>query len=205
MQFRRVIMRWSLMLPVLLLTLTACPFSPDHGGPIDPKPDPDYKPRISISNVLDNLKTSYNLKNIEEIQGPPARILYLCFRSSGRGAARHPGVMGKPDDILSAEHLFNREPNADGYRMDSITLSFEHGIDVVSPVDPTWRKVTLSQIQLLIDTRHATNGDQLRYEVLGDEAYIHFIQTDEIDPESGSKLWQIIYWEDRPVTLLAKN
>ncbi len=41
---------------------------------------------------------------------------------------------------------------------------------------------------------------------LGDQADIHFIRTDEIDPASRARIWKIIYWVDKPIgALAAKN
>jgi|WetSurMetagenome_2_1015567.scaffolds.fasta_scaffold77516_3 hypothetical protein len=204
MSFRRVVIRRSLVLLPLLLMLTGCPFSPDHSTRPPIIPDSPYHARTSISDVLYNLKLSYNEKNIEEYRLLLNDEYTYVFDPKDVGHNGIPDSWGKADDILSAEHLFSKQPNLDGYKMEAISLNFEEGADVVSTVEPTWRMVTLSQIMLLIDTRNAA-GEALRYEVLGDQADIHFIKTNEIDPKSGLNLWQIIYWVDRPVTLLAKN
>ncbi len=209
MSFHRVIVKWSLLaLPVLLLLMAGCPFSPekDPKPPVDP-PDPDYVANTSITNVLANLKTSYNKQNIEQYKALLHQDYLYIFDPRDVGTHGIPESWIYPDEVASAEHLFRSDPNTDGYKMETISLNYLPGSDVVSQVEPGWRMVTLTQITLLVDTRHKDNGKQLLYQVIGDQADIHFIQTDAIDQASGLRIWKIIYWVDKPIgaLLAAKN
>jgi hypothetical protein len=210
MSFHKFGLRWSLLvLPVLLLLMAGCPFSPekDPKPPVDPV-DPDYVANTSITNVLANLKTVYNKhNNIEQYKALLDESYQYIFDPQDVGTNGIPEAWGKADDVVSAEHLFRSDPNADGYKMEQISLNFLPGSDVVSEVEPAWRKVTLTQITLLVDTRHKDNGDPLRYEVIGDQADIHFLQTNDTDPTSGARIWKIVYWVDKPIGALvaAKN
>lgn len=208
MPIRRMSPKWSLLaLPVLMLFLAGCPFDPKKDTKDPPIINPDYVPNTSISNVLANLKTSYNKQNIEEYKALLHPNYMYIFDPRDVGTHGIPESWIYADEVESATHLFEKQPNSDGYKMETMTLNFTTGSDTQSEVEPGWRKVTLTQIMLLVDTVHKDNGDPLRYEVLGDQADIHLIQTDETDPNTHLKLWKIIYWVDRPVGLLlaAKN
>lgn len=208
MPIRRMSPKWSLLaLPVVMLFLAGCPFDPKKDPKVPEPVDPDYVANTSISNVLKNLKTSYNLKNIEEYKALLHPNYQYIFDPRDVGTHGIPDSWLYTDEVESATHLFAKDPNTDGYKMEDISLTFTAGSDVVSEVEPGWRKVTLTQIVLLVDTRHQTNGDPLQYQVIGDQADIHFLQTDETDETTHLKLWKIIYWVDKPVgaLLAAKN
>ena len=206
MTLRGMNIKWSLALLPILLVLVGCPFSPDKNKePIDP-PVSEYLERTSISNVLYNLKLSYNKKNIEEYKLLLHSEFTNVFDPNDIGGEHDiPESWGYADEVASATNLFGNQPNADGYRCETISLAFTAGADVESQY-PGWRKVTLTQVQLNVDTRHKDSGDQLLYQVLGDQADLFFVQTDETN-DQGAKLWRIIRWEDKPVgaKLLAKN
>jgi hypothetical protein len=208
MSFRRVGIRASLPALPMLLLLAGCPFTPDRKNKPDPiPPDLDYVANTSITNVLANLKTSYNKhNNIEQYKKllDPSYTYIFDPRDVG-GEHNIPESWGYSDDVLSAEHLFGSEPNVDGYRMEDINLTFSYGADVVSTVQSNWRMVTLAQIALYVYTRNNA-GESLIYEALNSKAEIHFIRTDELDPASQARIWKIIYWVDKPdAALAAKN
>jgi hypothetical protein len=163
-----------------------------------PVADP-YKKQTSIANCLYNLKLAYNQRDIEKYKALVHEQYTYVFDPRDVGHAGIPESWGRADDILSATRLFGGLPNADGYVAQTITLDFEVGLDVQSGIDPHWRDVTLSQVRLLIDCIHQSTEEPLRYEMLGDQADLSFVQTDEIDPDSELRLWKIIYWVDKPV------
>jgi hypothetical protein len=204
MSLRRLDMRRGILLLPVLLLLAGCPFSPDHSTEPPVKPPSEYKPNTSITNVLFNLQLSYNKRNYTEyVKLLHENFEYVFDPTDVGGELEIPESWGIADEKVSAENLFTNQPNRKGYRCESISLGFQNGADVASQYDETWRKVILSQIQLLVDTRHKDTGEPLRYEALGDKAELHFVLTDELDPDSGSPVWKIIKWEDKPVALLA--
>jgi hypothetical protein len=163
-------------------------------------PDPDpYMRQTSIANCLFNLKLSYNQRNEAKFNDLLDATYQYIFDPRDVGTHGIPESWGRADEIVSATNIFTAQANADGYVCEHISLNFQSGSDVVSEVEPGWRKVTLTQITLLVDARHRDNGDPLRYEVIGDQADIHFIQTDAIDQPSGLRIWKIIYWVDKPI------
>jgi hypothetical protein len=209
MMLRRANVKWSFLLLPVLLIFTGCPFSPEKDNTPDPPQPSEYKARTSISNVLFNLQHSWEKKNIEAYRDLLSEDYTYVFDPKDVGSGQGiPESWGLADELVSATNLFSNAENADGYRCQTISLDFVSGPVSQSDVDPEWRMVTLSQIQLLVDTRKSDTGDPLMYQVLGDQADLHFRQTNETDPDSGEKLWEITYWKDRPVetpTLAAKN
>lgn len=192
--------RWSLLLIPVLLLLNGCPFITDSGGKKPPPPPPsDYFALTSISNVIANLKKAYPEMNYPEY----AKLLhdefeYVFAPEDVGGQNNIPESWGKADELLSTEHLFSKQENKDHFRADRITLTFVTGPEETTPIDPSWTLVKLTQIQLNVDSTNS-QGEQLIYEVVGDQAYLYFKQTDETDPTSGKKLWKIIRWEDKPI------
>lgn len=194
------------LIPVVAI-MAGCPFSPDDDkkDDNDPIPTDKYLPRTSISNVLQNLKTSYEEKNyLEYIDILAPNFTYEFDPNDVIGEDNIPdsGIWGLDDEKISAERMFSGQENTDGYRAEQITLDFTAGSPIASDINPAWRKVTLTQVNLRLDSVHAEKGT-LTYLVQGDQAILHFVQTDEVDPESQQKLWQIAYWEDKPIALLA--
>jgi hypothetical protein len=186
---------WASLL-VLGVLLLGC--SDDKKKPEDPEPDP-YMKQTSITNCLFNLKLAYNQQDMERYRALLHDAYTYVFSPQDAGHANIPDSWGKADEILSATHLFGGLPNLDGFVCQTVSLNFMAGADVVSAIDPSWRDVRLSQIQLLLDCVHQGTEEPLRYEMLGDQADLSFVQTAEIDPDSGLKLWKIIMWVDRPV------
>lgn len=204
---RRVRPSGGLLLLPILLGLAGCPFSPSDNTDPPPPPPREYHERTAIDSVLFNLKLSYNKKNIEEYKDVLHSEFANFFSPNDIGGPHNiPESWGYADEVASATNLFGNQPNADGYRCETISLGFTAGPDVPSELGEGWRKVTLTQVQLNVDTRHQTNGDQLMYQVLGDQADLFFVQTDEIG-SNGGHLWRIIRWEDKPLgkRLLAAN
>lgn len=169
----------------------------------DPEPDPFMK-QTSIANCLFNLKLAYTQRNVAKFSNLLDEQYMYVFDPRDVGP-RIPESWVRADEIVSATNLLDSLQNADGYICQSISLNFLPGSDVVSEIESSWRKVILTQITLLVDTRHKDNGDPLRYQVIGDQADIHFIQTAETDPSSGLKVWKIVYWVDKPIGAKART
>jgi hypothetical protein len=163
----------------------------------DPIPDPYTKP-TSVSNVLYNLKLSYNLRDLAKYRECFVDEYVYVFDPVDVGGEHNiPELWGKADEILSAAHLFANQPNVDGYRCDSLSLSFTAGVEQPSSIDGSWRMVTLSQVQLIVYAQQEDNGEPLWYEVNNDRADLHFVRTAEVEPVSGERIWKIVYWVDK--------
>lgn len=164
-------------------------------------PDPDpYMKQTSITNCLFNLKLAYNQRNVAKFSNLFDDGYTFVFAPRDLGGEQNiPLSWGKPDEILSATNLLDSLQNVGGFVCESIGLNFISGTPVPNVEFPMWKDVTLSQIQLLVDSRHQTTGVPLLYEVIGDQATLSFNQTDETDPTSGLKIWKIIQWIDKPV------
>ncbi len=185
------------VLPVLVIGIAGCPFSPDKGK--DKPPDDDeseYLPQTSITNVLANLKQSYEEKNyVEYIKLLHPSFIYV-FDPVDAGQDEIPDQWGLADEKISAENMFGNEPNREGYRAEEIRLSFTAGTPQEDPpINPDWTKVRLSPVNLTIDGRHEETGDVLIYEVLNNQAELYFVQD--------GQTWYIVWWEDKPLGALA--
>ncbi len=202
---RSLARRWSILILPAFLLLAGCPFSPEKKDPVDPPPDSEYLALTSISNVISNLKKSYERMNYPEYSKLLADDFEYVFAPEDVGGPNNiPESWGKADELLSAEHMFSSQPNKDGYRADDIKLTFTAGSEETTPLDPTWKLVKLTQIHLMVNTNHPEKG-QLLYEATNDQAWLYFLQTTEVDPTSGKKLWKIVRWEDKPIGAIAAN
>jgi hypothetical protein len=194
--------RFGVLLLAMSLSIVGC--SDDKKKIDDAEPDP-YMKQTSIANCLFNLKLSYTQRNVAKYSSLFDEQYTYVFDPRDVGTHGIPETWGRSDELLSATHLLDSLQNSDGYVCEHISLNFIAGADVASEVEPAWRKVTLTQITLLVDCRHQDTGEPLRYEMIGDQADIHFIQTAETDPSSGLRIWKIIYWVDKPIGAKVKT
>jgi hypothetical protein len=167
------------------------------------KPDPEpstYLPQTSITSVLSNLAQAYTKKNYEEYQKLIDSSFEYIFAPQDIGGENNiPASWGRADELASANHMFNGAVNRDGYRAEEIRLAFTAGADTPTDLDPAWRKVVLSNINLQIDSRHETSSDPLTYDVNGDKAELYFFLTGEIWPGTDQHIWKIVRWDDKPI------
>lgn len=188
-----------LVLPLVAILTTGCPFSPDKGKDKPPDPPSEYLPQTTIPNVLANLKRSYEEKNYTEyIKLLESNFAYI-FNPEDAGHNGIPAEWGLADERISAENLFGNEPNKDGYRAGEIELDFTPGTpEEDPPLNPDWTKVLLSPVNLRVHTTHKDTGDILIYEVLNNQADLYFVKN--------GQTWYIVRWEDKPVgALVAAN
>lgn len=163
--------------------------------PPDPYP---YMKQTSITNCLHNLKLSYNERNVERFSDL-LYINYTFFFAPQDVGAEIPELWRRQDEIISATRLFGSQQNVEGYVCDSISVNFVAGVAVPSDVVSSWWVVPLSQVSLFLECRDRTLGTALRYEAVGHQADLTFVQTTETDPVSGLGIWKMIKWVDKPV------
>jgi len=144
--------------------------------------------------------TSYEEKNYDEY----AKLLdetyeYIFAPQDIGGPNNIPQSWGQNDELESAENMFNNVANKDGYWAEEITLDFTAGADTETELNPNWRKVIVSNVNLSVVGRNETSADPLIYQVLGDRAELFFLLTDEVDPDTDQRIWKIVRWEDKPI------
>jgi hypothetical protein len=201
---RRRLTSLLVVLPLALVLLTGCPFSPKKDNK-PPDPDPtSYLAQTSIPNVLENLKRAYTEKNYEEYRKLLDESYEYIFAPQDIGGPNNiPGSWGLADELTSANNMFSGLPNRDNYWAEKIKLAFTAGADTPTELNPNWRKVVLSNVNLEIESREMTTSDPLTYQVIGDKAEIYFVLTDETAPDSELRIYKIVRWEDKPFALVA--
>jgi hypothetical protein len=183
-----------------LAALLVIPGCSDEKVSCPPEIPPGYVSQNTIAGVLTHLKTAYNGKGAAEFTALLDDPFTFVFAPPDVGGEHGiPASWDRAAEVQSATRMFGGQANQDGYRCESISLNFTPGPDDTTGLDPTWRKVRLSQIQLSVDCRHEAHGDRLIYEITGDMADLYLRQTEEIDPFVGGRIWKIIRWEDKPI------
>lgn len=190
-----------LLMPLALVTLAGCPFSPTKGG-TKPPPVTQYLPQTTITNVLANLTRSYQEKNYDEYRKLLDAAYEYNFALQDIDPENNiPPSWGLADELVSAENMLGGVPNKDGYRAEEISLSFTAGADTPTEQNPLWRKVILSEVNLRIVGRNETSADPLIYDVRGDKAELYFVQSGETAPGTTQKIWTIVRWDDKPIAV----
>jgi hypothetical protein len=190
------------VLPFLLLTVILAGGCASDSKKKEPDPDPSlYLPQTSIANVLANLKRGYQEKNYGEYRKLlDAPFEYVFAPQDVGGPNNIPGSWGLADELTSANNMFSGLPNRDNYWADTIKLVFTAGADTPTDLNPNWRKVVLSNVNLEIESREMTSSDPLTYQIIGDKAELYFVQTDETAPGTDLRIWKIIRWDDKPIS-----
>ncbi len=162
----------------------------------------EYLPQTSSTNVLANMARAYQEMSYEEYRKLLDVSFEYVFAPQDTGGPNSiPGSWGLSDELLSASHLLGRVVNSDGYLADAITVHFTQGPDTPADLNPEWRKVVLSNVNLEVAAREGTSNDPLTYQVIGDKANLYFVQTEETAPGTDLRIWKIIRWEDKPIGL----
>lgn len=183
-------------LPMIVIGIAGCPFSPDKGKDKPPDPPSEYLPQTTIPNVLANLVRSYEEKNYDEYIKLLHSSFVYQFNPEDAGHNGIPDEWGLADERISAQNMFGSEPNKDGYRAGDIELDFTAGTyEEDPPINPDWTRVPLSPVNLRVHTTHEDTGDVLIYEVLNNRAELYFLKE--------GTTWYVVRWEDKPVGLLA--
>jgi hypothetical protein len=191
---------WPLLIALPLVLFLGCA-SESNRRCCGPDPDPSlYLPQTSIPNVLANLKRGYQEKNYGEYRKLLDAPFEYVFAPQDVGGPNIPGSWGLADELTSANNMFSGLPNRDNYWADTIKLVFTAGADTPTDLNPNWRKVVLSNVNLEIESREMTSSDPLTYQIIGDKAELYFVQTDETAPGTDLRIWKIIRWDDKPIS-----
>ncbi len=146
---------WPLLIALSLGMLLGCT-SDSNKKP--PEPDPTlYLPATSIPNVLANLTRAYKEKNYGEYRKLlDAPFEYVFAPQDVGGPNNIPGSWGLADELVSANNMFSGLPNRDHYWAEKIKLAFTAGADTPTEMNPNWRKVVVSNVNLEIESREMT-------------------------------------------------
>lgn len=188
----------------IALSLSGCLFSPDKDPPKTDEPVV-FLPQTSPENVLENLITAYEQQNYDEYVKLFDETFFFAFDPVDveKSGGDIPIEWGKDDDIRSTRNMFD-EP-----LVEKVTLDFV--IDDPEPATSAdeqrhtfplgTMKVTASEVELQVDTRDPEGGENIIYEVSGDQA-IFFLYPHPTEKVDGLAKWYIVEWRDRKVNLL---
>jgi hypothetical protein len=156
----------------------------------------------SITNLLTIFTGAYRGRNYDEYRNLfDGTFVYVFAPQDVGGPNNIPAEWSLTEDLLSTQHMFADAVNRDGYRTEEIHLIFTPGADTATDLNPNWRKVVLSNVNLEVAAREGTSNDPLTYQVAGDKANLYFVQTDETVPGTDLRIWKIVRWEDKPISL----
>jgi hypothetical protein len=179
-----------LSLPLALVLLAGCPFSPAHTQPHGGG-DKIYPDQTSPKNCLEILKTAYIRKDIDAYTKLFTSDFTFVFYSVDFQNQQTPQQWGLADELESANNMFTIDT------VQGITLSFVESDPVPSGdlYPDTW-KVEMTEVNLRLDTRTA-EGTALAVEVSSGHSVFYFKEFPNEHPVANSNLWRIYRWEDR--------
>ena len=197
----------ALGLPVLvgLLAVSAagCLFSPDKQSPGGEPTPSNYKPQTSAANVLDNLRTAYEERKLEEYTKlfDPIEFSFRFDPVDLRDQPDLPAFWSWTEEEAVHRKMFDSEDVID------ISLTFIKGqVQDVDEgdgeqIDLSWKKMTITGVQLEVETKNPDDPtDNIIYKVNGDRALYFFKEyPDEQVPDANGvmkPLWRITEWRD---------
>ncbi|MBD3162856.1 MAG: hypothetical protein GF346_10690 [Candidatus Eisenbacteria bacterium] len=188
-----------LMIPALAI-LVGCPFSPESGDDDPPPPPDEYDAPVTIDVALENLQRAYKERNYDEYEKLIHSEFSFVFDPRDVGPDTWPeATWGRGEELDVTRNMFSGEPNREDLIIERIRLDWTAGEPHESPDNEEWQRVILTPVDLELQTVNQNNGDQVFLVTPGGyETYLHFVQTDEEDPETELPLWRIIMWEDKP-------
>ncbi len=189
--FRRPVV--SLMLCAFALAVAGCwnPFAPDPTPP-DPTPPFEYKPRTSCENVLWNIESAYEDRNIDEYLDCLAEDFTFHLNPDDWQDPQSglPPYWGKHEEESIHRNMFDEGSDVEGITLTLtfIQSSYDPGEDPQDPMDDRW------EYQEGVDLRVRVVGD-ITYMATADQLFILRIDPDETGP-GGETLYEIIEWHD---------
>lgn len=185
-----------LVLPLFLGLLPGCPWSPEKTV----KP-PDvvskYLAQSSPGNVMENLRTAYMERNLDEYKKLFAADFTFVFAPADATDPDNP----TPTQWSGAEEFTSTE---NMFRDDLVEkIELEYGsLGVAEPDSANWGagawKMKIDGVNLAVRTRNEQN-EPLTYLVPG-TTEVFFFREDKNTPASdGRPTWFIFRWEDQPI------
>jgi hypothetical protein len=161
---------------------------------------PAYVPQTSVENVLQRLKLAFLEMNVdlyaslfdEDFRHVPDQ------RNEGPDMPWQDETWGKEEEIDRIRDLFGGEPNMDGQIVDSCRFDFSFGDTEPSTFHPDGVQVVLDPIEPVIGvTEEATGAEWILQGRLLHPWILHFVQSDDVDPSTGERIWRIARREER--------
>jgi hypothetical protein len=155
-----------------------------------------YAAQSSAVNVLANLKTAYEARNIEEYLKLFSSDFIFVFNPAD---VNHPTDPTPPQWGLAQERTSTNNMFSD-HRVDTITLEFQE-----KPLEPdsaahgagTW-KMKVYEAFLQVNTRNEQD-ELLTYQVPGTTQMFYFREVPEVLASDGKPTWYIYLWQDEPI------
>ncbi len=179
------------ILPLAAVLLGGCPWTPKKGSISDPTPSKLLE-QTSAANVLANLRQAYQDRNIDEYMPLFTSDYQFDFAPLDVQNGTVPNAFwALPDERRSTSNMFTSDS------VEGIELNYVPGDTVNSDNEYTnsW-KVTVSQINLRVDTR-TTDGGQLTLLVPSATDVFYFRAGP--DMVNGKPIWRIFLWKDEPL------
>lgn len=186
----------AILLPLALGSLVGCPWTPGKNLviPIDPG---KYLPQSSMVNVLANLKTAYEDRNIDQYKKLFSDDYTFVFSPADASDQDDPtpAQWGKEEEFTSTENMFRNE------LVEKITLDYVAGVperaDTVAYGRGAW-KMKVDSANLAVSTRNEA-GEALIYQVPGTLEMFFFREEPSKPAADGRPSWFIFRWEDQPI------
>ncbi len=155
----------------------------------NPPPDSHYLAATSPENLLANLKTAYEERNLGEYTKLFHEDFEFVFNPEDVQNPWNPtpSTWARTEELLSAQSIF-----ADSL-VERIQLTFNQGDpEEWTEFAPGGLKVRMDGVFLTVTTRNS-EGEPLYLVVQGATHWFYFLQ------DSGSSTWRIRRWEDSPI------
>jgi hypothetical protein len=178
--------------------LAGCPWSPGKDTVIPPLPS-NYLPQTSPANVLANLQTAYEERNIDRYKELFAEDFIFVFNPLDPVDPDHPNPdqWSLTEELTVTENMFTDEL-VSKIELSSYTLGVPEQVDSLYYGPRAW-KVRVDEANLQVHTR---KEDGTLLTLLVDGATEVFFLREEPSkpaPADGRPTWYIFRWEDQPV------
>lgn len=157
--------------------------------------------RAQLSSMLDRFRTSYVGRDLETYADLFREDFRFVF--DPQDVAENPDIPDYwfwHDEMQSTGNMFEED------LIKSISLDFVAGTDVPATegdegnweFPPGTRKVTLSEVELRVVMIDPDGGEDIVYQVTGDQAVL-FLVHDALDLAGSWRGWKILEWRDRRI------
>ena len=185
----------------MLALIPGCLFSPDKTKP-KTGGDEIYQLRTTIDGVMNNLMVSYEKREIDRYSElfDQAGFMFVFDPTDVQTDPDIPPNWDWNEEQNSTRNMFEAE------LVERIQIDFVRG----APTDPSesdrgerpfpsgTKKVTVTEVELSVDTRDPAGGENITYKVTGDQA-IFFLVQDSVETQEGLPVWKIFEWRDKKI------
>lgn len=181
-----------LWLPVVA-GLAGCPFMTDTGEKPDVPTPPKFEARTSPENLLSNLKTSYEERELAEYES----LLATDFTFFYEDAQTHiPDSWSRQEEIDIHENMFDSD------YVQTLRLDFDYGAVILdtlksTPQDSLW-EMTITNVDLYLFGTSPGFPDEApqKYEMEDGIQRFWFRKNPWKDPGANEYVWTIVEWQE---------